>query len=351
MFFYNVNAATLTFEQSWFTDNWTENGITWLIKWGDIRGYSAHSGTYHGCFFTNGDYLEANHKLNISSVWVYFNDGNYDNTILRLKGYDEYDELQYTENISHSGYGYENESLNFYNVHKLLVEFDGSMVSFFIDDMSYTDVGALPVELVSFTANQTDNAVILNWITESEINSIGFVIERRRQNETTWQQIASYQTNSDLVCLNHQIGNAEYSYTDNTVLPDESYTYRLSIVNINGDRTVLDEIQITITSVTTNSQILHPNKTELLAACPNPFNPQTKIWYQLAEKTVVDVSVHNVVGQKVRQLVNRMNQRAGDYSLLWDSRNDAGEMMSSGMYFIVLRAGNIVKSRKVVLMR
>ena len=209
------------------------------------------------------------------------------------------------------------------------------------------ELAAYPVELISFTASVKNNMVELIWLTASEVNTIGFILHRKQKSETEWHEISGYATNKELVCLNNQIGNAEYSYTDATAQFGATYTYRLSDVDLNGSRTVLEEIQVTMTGVAENSQTTLPEKTELMAAYPNPFNPQTKICYQLAEAAMVDVSVHNILGRKVRQLVSGVRQSAGNYSLLWD----AGKIMSSGVYIIVFKAGNIVKSQKVVLIR
>ena len=131
----------------------------------------------------------------------------------------------------------------------------------------------------------------------------------------------------------------------------ETYSYRLSDVNLNGSRTVLDEIPVTMTAVAANFPSTLPEKTELVAAYPNPFNPQTKICYQLAEAAVVDVFFHNILSQRMRQLISSVNQVAGSYNMSWDAGNNAGEKMNSGVYFVVFRAGDFVKTQKVVLMR
>ncbi|MFQ5768906.1 MAG: LamG-like jellyroll fold domain-containing protein [bacterium] len=201
----------------------------------------------------------------------------------------------------------------------------------------------LPVELSSFTAYYKNEAVTLNWTTESEVGAIGFIIERRTDETEDWQEIASYLTDNSLVCLNNQLGYAEYTFTDNDVIQGKIYFYRLSNVDIYGNVNVLDEIEISLNYL--------PEKTKLLPAYPNPFNPQTKICYQLAEKSVVDVSVHNILGQKVRQLVAGVNQPAGSYNLFWNGKDDVGRLMSSGTYFIMFKAGDFVKSQKVLLMR
>jgi len=85
---------------------------------------------------------------------------------------------------------------------------------------------------------------------------------------------------------------------------------------------------------------------------PNPFNPTTKIPYALPKATHVTVEVYNVLGQKVRTLVNE-DQEAGAQVVEWNGRDSNGNAVSSGMYFYKINAGNgfFVETRKMVLLK
>jgi hypothetical protein len=78
---------------------------------------------------------------------------------------------------------------------------------------------------------------------------------------------------------------------------------------------------------------------------PNPFNPVTTIKFGLPEDTQVELSVYNILGQKVATLVNEY-KRAGHYVVNFDGSNYA-----SGTYFYVLRAGNKVLKNKMLLIK
>ena len=75
------------------------------------------------------------------------------------------------------------------------------------------------------------------------------------------------------------------------------------------------------------------------------WNPTTNIEYQLAQTSLVDLSIYNMLGQKVATLVN-INQPAGTYNVQWDALGFA-----SGIYYYRFEAANFVKTRKLVLLK
>ena len=83
---------------------------------------------------------------------------------------------------------------------------------------------------------------------------------------------------------------------------------------------------------------------------PNPFNPVTKIGYGIAEDAVVTITVYNLIGERVATLVNE-SKNPGYYFTNWDSKNDMGMPVSAGMYIYQIRAGEYVKSRKLILLK
>lgn len=83
---------------------------------------------------------------------------------------------------------------------------------------------------------------------------------------------------------------------------------------------------------------------------PNPFNPVTNIKFTLANKEKVKIEVFNVLGQRIRTLIDKPLS-GGEYTVKWDGRNDQGNMVASGIYLYRLKAGEFVQTRKMVLMR
>ncbi len=83
---------------------------------------------------------------------------------------------------------------------------------------------------------------------------------------------------------------------------------------------------------------------------PNPFNPTTVINYQLPAQRAVTFTVYNTLGQEVVTLVNEV-QPAGNYSLTWDGKNQAGYAVSTGVYIYKLQAGSFVDIKKMMLLK
>ncbi len=84
---------------------------------------------------------------------------------------------------------------------------------------------------------------------------------------------------------------------------------------------------------------------DLLPNYPNPFNPSTTIRYKLASKAFVSLEVYDILGRRVRQLVNKI-QESGTYTLSFNGTN-----LSSGTYFIRIEAGDFSKIQKMTLIK
>ncbi|MCB2229593.1 T9SS type A sorting domain-containing protein [bacterium] len=93
-----------------------------------------------------------------------------------------------------------------------------------------------------------------------------------------------------------------------------------------------------------------PTTVQLEPNYPNPFNPTTTIRFSLPTAGDVRIEVFNILGQKVRTLLEDYRS-AGSYSVVWDGRSDGGDRVSSGVYFYRLTAGETRESRKMLLLR
>ena len=212
----------------------------------------------------------------------------------------------------------------------------GGAWSYCSSPLNSTDY-SLPVELTSFTATPGNGIITLNWLTESEIENLGFNIYR------------STNTNLEFIILNAELipgaGSSsekhEYSYVDHDVKSGITYWYKLEDVDYKGKTELHGAISAAVLGP--KEFCLHPNY-------PNPFNPVTTISYDLPQDVYVELTVYNMLGEKVTTLV-KGNQPAGYYNVEWDGRNSQGRIVSSGMYFLRISAGSYCKTNKMVIVR
>jgi hypothetical protein len=105
----------------------------------------------------------------------------------------------------------------------------------------------------------------------------------------------------------------------------------------------------TLTSVSANLNT-SPADYELMQNYPNPFNPSTTIEYELPHQSVVELRVHNLVGEEVATLAQSV-QSVGRHKVVWDGRDRSGNRVSSGVYLYSLHAGQQEVTRKLIVIR
>ena len=93
-----------------------------------------------------------------------------------------------------------------------------------------------------------------------------------------------------------------------------------------------------------------PHRFALGQAAPNPFNPNTAITFSVAEDVHTKLVIYNAVGQAVRVLVDEA-LTAGMYRVRWDGRDEAGRMVSTGMYLYVMEAGTFTETKSMTLLK
>jgi len=93
-----------------------------------------------------------------------------------------------------------------------------------------------------------------------------------------------------------------------------------------------------------------PESFELKQNYPNPFNPSTNIEFTLPTASVVTLEVFNIMGQRVRTLVNEPLQ-AGAHQVVWNGCGDDGQRVASGVYFYRIQANQFASTKKMVLLK
>lgn len=83
---------------------------------------------------------------------------------------------------------------------------------------------------------------------------------------------------------------------------------------------------------------------------PNPFNSNTVVEFDLPEESGVYAMIYNILGSRIRILENSI-KGAGSHELVWDGRNDKGNTVSSGVYFLVLLADRNYAIKKMMYLK
>ena len=83
---------------------------------------------------------------------------------------------------------------------------------------------------------------------------------------------------------------------------------------------------------------------------PNPFNPTTQIRFDLPIKGDVRFTIYNMLGHKVREY-NMKGLSAGYHTLTWNATNNLGSPVSSGIYFYQIQTKELLKTKRMVLLK
>jgi hypothetical protein len=191
----------------------------------------------------------------------------------------------------------------------------------------------IPVELNSFTADVKQGKVYLSWETASELNNLGFYIERKNvdavENETEWIEIGFKEGRGNSTERNL------YRFKDHP-LYDGTYHYRLRQVDYNGSFEYSNEVEVNIFRV---------SSFELSQNYPNPFNPTTTISFQLPEATYITLKVFDALGTEVATIAEG-KYPAGVHEVNFDAKE-----LSSGLYMYRIISGSNELTRKMMVVK
>lgn len=195
-------------------------------------------------------------------------------------------------------------------------------------------VQPVPVELTDFKASLNNNSVNINWNTATEINNYGFEIERS-VNNNIFEKIGFVQGCGNSNSPKH------YSYDDDGIYSSGKYSYRLKQIDTDGSYEYSSIKDVLISN---------PSITKLKQNYPNPSNPSTTIEYELPSKDCISIKIYDIAGKIVRVLLNE-EKESGRYKIIWDGLNDAKALVSSGTYFYQIQTSNIIKTKKMILLK
>jgi hypothetical protein len=185
------------------------------------------------------------------------------------------------------------------------------------------------VLITAFEVKLSKDGVTLGWTLGGSTELEGFNVYRAENEAGEYEKL-----NSQLISPGE--GN---SYLDAGLRPGRTYWYRLGAVDRDGESFSLMQMIL-----------VPPRDLELHQNYPNPFNPVTTLSFYMPEAQHVSLVIYDVLGRRVRSLLEE-NMQYGGHEVLWDGRNDKGELVGSGVYFYRLVAGKNVFTRKLTLLK
>ena len=97
--------------------------------------------------------------------------------------------------------------------------------------------------------------------------------------------------------------------------------------------------------------LITPEDYKLNQNYPNPFNPTTSIEYTLPIANQISITIYNIMGQEVANILPLQDKPAGTHRVTWNGLDRQGNKVASGTYFYTMRYGNFVKTKQMTLMK
>jgi len=212
-------------------------------------------------------------------------------------------------------------------------------ISSFSEFIVGSDNNPLAVQLVGFNGTSDRLNATLTWKTSTEVNNLGFTVERRLLAAADSSQPGQSAWTMDGFV--HGAGTStspkSYSFVERNLVPGR-YSFRLA--QIAGDSSLAYSQAITL------DVGLAPRKLELAQNYPNPFNPSTTIEFTLPEDGRVKVRVFDILGREVAILVDD-ERKAGVYQQIQFNAS----RISSGVYFSTLEFKDKRMVKKMILIK
>ncbi len=213
------------------------------------------------------------------------------------------------------------------------------------------DDTTLPSGLINMMCSQVSGqSVLLEWIVEAEMDRLGYMVLR---SDTDVLEEAVPLT-IDLIPAQNSTSSSSYQFMDDAVESDSDYWYWLQIIEADGTVSFLGSYHVTIVEEGEEVDPVTPFVTRLIGNYPNPFNPDTRISFDLAsdnDREPVRLEVFNLKGQRVKVLFDGWMEPGRNRSVVWDGTDESGKSVSSGIYTYRLEIDNRIMTGKALLIK
>jgi hypothetical protein len=151
------------------------------------------------------------------------------------------------------------------------------------------------------------------------------------------------------VLSQENIWNEDYIWTHMDYISNRDDIWYASVGQVFLYHLMQDQESFNTLEISENNDLNIPEFT-LHQNFPNPFNPSTTIQYFIPVASSVKISIYDVLGHAVRNLVDKQ-QNAGSYKISWNGLDDEGHTVNSGMYFYKLSVDNFSQTRKMLFLK
>ncbi|NUQ82276.1 MAG: T9SS type A sorting domain-containing protein [Bacteroidetes bacterium] len=190
-------------------------------------------------------------------------------------------------------------------------------------DSSWTSV---PVELFSFRHESDFGQVKLIWSTKTESDNFGFEIQKS-ENQLSWMKVGFVEGKGNTSV------QQDYNFIDSK--PSLKAYYRLKQMDTNGEFSYSDILEVSTV----------PTAFSLLQNYPNPFNPLTTISFTIPAASRVEILVYDITGAVVGKVTDAF------YPAGYHKASFSATSLASGIYYYRMKAGNSVKTQKMVVLK
>jgi len=192
----------------------------------------------------------------------------------------------------------------------------------------------VPVELLSFSVEQSYSKIKIEWQTATETNNLGFEIQRAIFSANEDLSSAQFSTIRFIKGAGTTTEQKKYSYQDDiSTINSSKVAYRIKQIDTNGSYKIFDAKVIDIV----------PYTYSLSQNYPNPFNPETRIDFQLPFEGNVSLTLFDVLGREVAAILNEIRP-AGFHSVKVDANN-----LAAGVYLYRLKTNTFSETKKMVV--
>ncbi|MFH0736645.1 MAG: family 10 glycosylhydrolase [bacterium] len=194
-------------------------------------------------------------------------------------------------------------------------------------------------DIYTYVVTNSVNSTNVPYTIYSDNDSTVVYVDQKDTKNKGWYKLGTFYLRQ---------GNKKIIKLDNNGVEAGKYIIADAVMIMINRKQSPDVIITEINENLLNADIL-PQETNLSQNYPNPFNPATTIEYKIEKQGMVNLTVFNLLGEKITELINK-EQNRGNYTVVFDVSSFSNDL-ASGVYFYTLKVNDFVSSKKMIYLR